>query len=69
MPCINCEAFQQQSRSRRRWRSRYLVSSAASSYYTGYTEIVDCREAIKKEQGSQFRLKQFLKNFLVMVVL
>jgi hypothetical protein len=37
--------------------------------FTGYTEIVDCREAIKKEQGSQFRLKQFHEKFLIMVVL
>jgi hypothetical protein len=48
---INCRSFQQQAEAEGKW-NRVTLSPQLSSYYTGYTEIVDCREAIKKVHNS-----------------
>jgi uncharacterized protein (DUF885 family) len=34
------------------------------SYFTGYTEIYDFREELKKVQGAKFKLKRFHETFL-----
>lgn len=33
-------------------------------YFTGYTEIYDFREELKKQQGDKFNLKAFHEKFL-----
>ncbi|MNR51247.1 hypothetical protein D3C85_1708950 [compost metagenome] len=34
------------------------------SYFTGYTEIYNLREELKKKEGDKFNLKQFHEKFL-----
>jgi uncharacterized protein (DUF885 family) len=64
MHLLIVEAFQQQAEAEGKWNRVTLSQVQLSSYYTGYIEIVDCREALKKEQNSQFNLKQFHEKFL-----
>ncbi|MBE0393588.1 DUF885 domain-containing protein [Flavobacterium sp. PL002] len=58
------EAFQQQAEAEGKWNRVTLSQVQLSSYFTGYTEIYDFREKLKKEQGEQFNLKQFHEKFL-----
>ncbi|TDE03799.1 DUF885 domain-containing protein [Flavobacterium hiemivividum] len=58
------EAFQQQAEAEGKWSRVNLSQVQLSSYFTGYTEIYDFREMLKKEQGATFNLKQFHEKFL-----
>ncbi len=58
------EAFQQQAEADGKWKRATLSQVQLCSYFTGYTEIYDFREALKKEQGSTFSLKKFHEQFL-----
>jgi uncharacterized protein (DUF885 family) len=35
-----------------------------TSYFSGYSEIYDFREQLKREQGASFSLKRFHEQFL-----
>jgi uncharacterized protein (DUF885 family) len=35
-----------------------------TSYYTGYKEIVDLRDAYKTKMGDKYKLKEFNEKFL-----
>lgn len=58
------EAFQQTAEAEGKWRRVTLSQVQLCSYFTGYTEIYDFREELKKEQGEAFNLKQFHEKFL-----
>ncbi len=58
------QAFQQQAEAEGKWRRVSLSQVQLCSYFTGYTEIYDFREALKKQQGEKFNLKQFHEQFL-----
>lgn len=58
------EAFQQEAEANGKWKRATLSQVQLCSYFTGYTEIYNWRETLKKEQGSGFRLKTFHEEFL-----
>ncbi|MDQ3047601.1 MAG: DUF885 domain-containing protein [Bacteroidota bacterium] len=58
------EAFQQKAEAEGKWRRVTLTQVQLCSYFTGYTEIYDFREELKKSQGEKFNLKQFHEKFL-----
>lgn len=58
------EAFQQQAEAEGKWRRVTLSQVQLCSYFTGYKEIYDFREELKKQMGNSFNLKQFHEQFL-----
>jgi hypothetical protein len=58
------EAFQQQAEAEGKWRRVTLSQVQLCSYFTGYTEIYNLREEIKKRMGAKFNLKEFHEKFL-----
>ena len=58
------EAFQQEAEARGKYKRVSLTQVQLCSYFTGFTEIYDLREAFKKKQGKTFNLKQFHEQFL-----
>jgi uncharacterized protein (DUF885 family) len=64
MNLLVIEAFQQEAEAEGKWNRVNLSQVQLCSYFTGYTEIYDFREMLKKEQGTTFNLKQFHEKFL-----
>ena len=58
------EAFQQQAEAAGKWKRVSVSSVQLTSYFTGYKEIYDLREAVKQKEGKQFNLKAFNEKFL-----
>ncbi|GAA4387804.1 DUF885 domain-containing protein [Hymenobacter koreensis] len=58
------DGFQEEAEARNKWRRATLSQVQLSSYFTGYTEIYDLREELKKDQGQSFNLKAFHEQFL-----
>ncbi|MEN2399530.1 DUF885 domain-containing protein [Flavobacterium sp. MC2016-06] len=58
------EAFQQQAEADGKWKRVTLSQVQLCSYFTGYTEIYNLREELKKQQGKDFDLKKFHEKFL-----
>ncbi|WP_395062884.1 DUF885 domain-containing protein, partial [Flavobacterium sp.] len=58
------EAFQQQAEADGKWKRVTLSQVQLCSYFTGYTEIYDFRETLKKKDGDKFDLKKFHEKFL-----
>jgi uncharacterized protein (DUF885 family) len=58
------EAFQQQAEAEGKWKRATLTQVQLCSYFTGFTEIIDLREAIKNKEKEQFDLKKFHETFL-----
>lgn len=58
------EAFQQQAEAEGKWNRVTLTQVQLCSYFTGYAEIYDFREELKKQQQDKFNLKQFHEKFL-----
>ena len=58
------EAFQQQAEDEGKWKRVSVTQVQLCCYFTGYTEIYDLREEMKKKLGDKFNLKQFHKKFL-----
>jgi uncharacterized protein (DUF885 family) len=58
------EAFQQQAEAEGKWKRVSVTSVQLTSYYTGYKEITDLREAYKKKMGEKYKLKEFNEKFL-----
>jgi uncharacterized protein (DUF885 family) len=58
------EAFQQKAEAEGKWKRVSLTQVQLCSYFTGYTEIYDFREELKKQQGDKFKLKTFHEKFL-----
>lgn len=58
------EAFQQQAEAEGKWKRVSVTQVQLASYFTGYTEIMELRERLKKKQGATFNLKAFHEKFL-----
>jgi uncharacterized protein (DUF885 family) len=58
------EAFQQEAEAKGKYKRVSLTQVQLCSYFTGFTEIFDLREAMKMKQGKAFNLKQFHEQFL-----
>ena len=58
------EAFQQQTEAENKWKRVSVTSVQLDCYFTGYKEIMDLREAWKKDQGDKYMLKAFNEKFL-----
>lgn len=58
------QGFQQQAEADGKWKRATLTQVQLCSYFTGYTEIYEFREELKKEQGDKFNLKKFHEQFL-----
>jgi uncharacterized protein (DUF885 family) len=58
------DAFQQQAEADGKWRRVTETSVQLDSYFTGYKEIIDLREAYKKKMGDKYNLKDFNEKFL-----
>jgi uncharacterized protein (DUF885 family) len=58
------EAFQQETEAENKWKRVTVSSVQLDCYYTGYKEIMDLREAWKKDQGDSYNLKDFNEKFL-----
>lgn len=58
------EAFQQQAEAEGKWRRVSLTQVQLCSYFTGYIEIYELREELKKLLGDKFNLKEFHEKFL-----
>ncbi|MES2425475.1 MAG: DUF885 domain-containing protein [Bacteroidota bacterium] len=59
------EAFQQQAEADGKWKRVSVTSVQLDSYYDGYKEIMDLRDAYKIKVGAaKFKLKEFNEKFL-----
>jgi uncharacterized protein (DUF885 family) len=58
------EAFQQQAEADGKWKRVSVTSVQLTSYYTGYKEIMDLRDAWKSKMGDSYQLKDFNEKFL-----
>jgi len=61
---LTTEAFQQKIEAENKWKRVTVSSVQLDCYYTGYKEIMDLREAWKKDQGVNYSLKGFNEKFL-----
>lgn len=58
------EAFQQKTEAEGKWRRVSVTQVQLCCYFTGFTEIYDFREEMKKQMGDKFNLKEFHEKFL-----
>jgi uncharacterized protein (DUF885 family) len=58
------QAFQTQREATEKWRRVQLSSVQLTSYFSGYSEIMDLREQRKQALGDRFDLKKFHEQFL-----
>ncbi|MES2279523.1 MAG: DUF885 domain-containing protein [Bacteroidota bacterium] len=58
------EAFQQQAEAEGKWRRVSVTSVQLTSYYSGYKEIMDLRDAYKQKMGDKYTIKDFNEKFL-----
>ena len=58
------EAFQEKTEAEGKWKRVSVTQVQLCCYFTGYTEIYDFREDLKKQIGDQFDLKKFHEKFL-----
>ncbi len=64
MKLLMHEAFQHQGEAESKWTRVTLTSVQLDSYYTGYKEIMELRDAYKKKMGDKYKLKEFNEKFL-----
>ncbi len=58
------EAFQEKAEAEEKWNRATYSQVQLASYFTGYTEIYEYREKLKKKLGDRFDLKKFHEMFL-----
>ncbi|GGB96366.1 DUF885 domain-containing protein [Pseudoduganella buxea] len=58
------QAFQTQQEANEKWRRVQLSSVQLTSYFSGYSEIMELREERRQALGSKFSLKGFHEEFL-----
>lgn len=58
------QAFQTKAEADGKWLRVQYTSVQLTSYFSGYSEILEFREQLKKQQGDKFKLKQFHEQFL-----
>ncbi|MBY0385895.1 DUF885 domain-containing protein [bacterium] len=58
------EAFQEKTEAEEKWNRATYSQVQLASYFTGFTEIYEYREELKKKMGPRFDLKTFHEKFL-----
>jgi uncharacterized protein (DUF885 family) len=58
------QAFQTPQEAAEKWKRAQLSSVQLSSYFSGYSDIMELRERRKEQLGDRFNLKQFHDQFL-----
>jgi uncharacterized protein (DUF885 family) len=58
------QAFQTPQEAAEKWRRAQLSSVQLSSYFSGYSDIMELRERRKQQLGERFNLKEFHDQFL-----
>jgi uncharacterized protein (DUF885 family) len=58
------QAFQTRQEAEEKWRRVQLSSVQLTSYFSGYSDIMELREKRKQELGERFDLKKFNEEFL-----
>ncbi|WP_426113868.1 DUF885 domain-containing protein [Massilia sp. PWRC2] len=58
------QAFQTPAEANEKWRRVQLSSVQLTSYFSGYSDIMELREQRKQALGAAFNLKQFHEQFL-----
>ncbi|WP_067063449.1 DUF885 domain-containing protein [Roseateles chitosanitabidus] len=58
------QAFQTEREAREKWRRVQLTSVQLTSYFSGYSDIMELREQRKQALGASFKLKDFHEQFL-----
>ncbi len=58
------QAFQTEREAREKWRRVQLTSVQLTSYFSGYSDIMELRDQRKQALGKDFRLKDFNEQFL-----
>lgn len=58
------EAFQEKAEAEGKWKRVSLTQVQLCCYFTGYSEIYDFKEELKKQMGDKFQLKTFHEQFL-----
>ncbi|HCT26373.1 MAG TPA: hypothetical protein DIW85_09160 [Stenotrophomonas sp.] len=58
------QAFQTHSEAVEKWHRVQVSSVQLTSYFSGYSEIMELREQRKQQLGASFNLKQFHEQFL-----
>jgi uncharacterized protein (DUF885 family) len=58
------QAFQTPQEATAKWRRVQLSSVQLTSYFSGYSDIMELREKRKQELGERFNLRQFNEQFL-----
>ncbi|OWQ49022.1 DUF885 domain-containing protein [Roseateles noduli] len=58
------QAFQTEREAREKWRRVQLTSVQLTSYFSGYSDIMELREQRKQALGKDFKLKDFNEQFL-----
>ena len=58
------EAFQEKEEAEKKWVRATISQVQLASYFSGFREIYDFRESIKKEEEEDFKLKDFHETFL-----
>jgi len=64
MDLLTRQAFQTHSEAVEKWRRVQVSSVQLTSYFSGYSEIMELREQRKQQLGSKFNLKEFNEQFL-----
>jgi uncharacterized protein (DUF885 family) len=58
------QAFQTEQEAAEKWRRVTRTSVQLTSYFSGYSAIMELRERLKRKQGEKFDLKRFHEQFL-----
>ncbi len=58
------EAFQQRAEAAGKWKRVTLTQVQLCCYFTGFTEIYELRNELKRREGNNFSLKKFHEQFL-----
>ncbi|MFN5209839.1 MAG: DUF885 domain-containing protein [Bacteroidota bacterium] len=58
------QAFQEAAEAKNKWRRVSVTNVQLCCYFTGFTEIYELREAMKKKQGKAFDVKKWHETFL-----
>lgn len=64
MDILTREGFQEEREADGKWRRAMLTSAQLSTYFVGFQEIWDLREAYKSFMGNNFTLKRFNETLL-----
>jgi uncharacterized protein (DUF885 family) len=64
MALMTKEGFQEEREAAGKWKRANLTSAQLSTYFVGFQEIWDLREAYKKKMGDKYSLKEFNETFL-----